>query len=299
MRLHKVYTICKKNQEVSNKLSEENLKRDSKYIEIQNFGFIEEALDEIGTIPFLKKYVENVNSIFIGDKKNIVTDEQMIKFKVMLDDLDIRLNSIIQLCEYFEFGMDKTGFDLKLPSVNDFSSIAECVTDFNFILNQFPAFNLEGAKIQFEKVDMGSTWIEFVVTGVSAISLLNLVADFVNTCVKIWHDILVCKELEKNSKKLGLEEEVIQTMVQAHKKLIDMEMNNYAKNSGINKKYTPEDYDRAALCFDKMVRLLDKGIEIHSSIADNKQDKQVQFPKADDWERISNQILRLISAKDN
>ena len=54
-------------------------------------------------------------------------------------------------------------------------------------------------------------------------------------------------------------------------------------------KLDPEEQARAQLCFDMMVELLDKGMEIHHAITKN-ESNTLLFPTSEQWKEISGNL---------
>lgn len=311
MRLKEVYSICNKYMK---KIPEIDIKRlfsdkvkpksivkrdDMKFVEPyyiidildEKWGQILEELADLEQIPTLSLAVKDIKEILMIDNniRESFTEEEKGKLIKNFKNLSIQMKTIIDLCETYGYISEEyVGFDLKLPINKDFTSIAKVLNSFDKIINQAPFLNNHEATIEYKKVDLGSTWIEFVINGVASITLLHVLSRFVDDCIKILSHKKNCKQQEESYRRMQIDNEIIEGMVKAHNKMTDALTDKFIKE--LSGEIEPEDQSRARLCFDMMIELLDKGVEIHQAITEN-ESNELLFPTTEKWNEIGSNVI--------
>ena len=298
MRLREVYSICveymKKIPEMNVKeLFQEKYRETGQYIINDDKGILKYILQEfemLGQVNVLKPTLDEL--------KGLMTTEKAINYRYTLNeksqlmrgfrDLLVQLETIVNVCEGYGYADEEyVGFDIKVPDQRDFSSITKNLNDFNKIMKQSPFLNKCDAVIEYRKIDLGSTWIEFGIRGAAAASLLHIFAKFVDNCIKILSHKKNCQKQEAEYRRMEIDNKLIESMSEAHQKMTEALTNKYIEQ--LSGKLDPEEQARAQLCFDMMVELLDKGMEIHHAITKN-ESNTLLFPTSEQWKEISGNL---------
>lgn len=306
MRLNEAYLLCKK---YIDRLPELNIKKlfirensigfldldgeDSNVtrykLDITNptFVYIIEELEELEQINALHlKIMEIKNIIYFGDELREIYNENNKKILMRkFTDLSLQMETIVHLCETIGYNdEDGIGFDIKVPVREDFSVMAKVLHDFDRIINQAPFLNVNDATIKYKKVDLGSTWIEFVIKGVAATKLLNIFSTFVDNCIKVLSHKRNCQWQEEEIRRLQIDNRLVEELVITHQKMTSAMIDKFVGE--LNEKSDPEGEARTKLCFEMMIELLEEGVEIHQAITQNESNKNL-FPSVEQWKLIS------------
>lgn len=95
-----------------------------------------------------------------------------INFNSVLNEIKIRLDSVVKLYESLEAGEAKEGIDIKIPRCNDLKEYIQYMKDIDFILSQCPFISGSGEEIVFNTVDVGSMWLSLFIKAGSRKSML-------------------------------------------------------------------------------------------------------------------------------
>lgn len=299
MRLEEIYQICKRNQYILLSYTKniagynENQKSISKtkYDRYKNiFYAVKEAIIDLNQLPFLQE-----------DIKNIDLNQEFDLKKSLLQDGKIydKISVIISMCEMLGYDSlyQKNGFAVKLPTDTDFTTFTKCINDFQLILSQCPFFKIENASFSFRKMDVGSTWLEFVVNGSAAAVLLGIFANVIDKGLILWSHMKTVKQQEEILQSAKLDNQLLETIVGNYETVSNALKEQYIKELS-KEELDEEDKDRAKLCFDKLVTWLDKGMEIHNMIESDKEITPV-FPTTERWAEIKGNALKLLENREN
>lgn len=184
---------------------------------------------------------------------------------------------IMDLCE--KMGIENedgfVGFNIKLPSFNDFSEFVGYVNDIEFILTKCPFLQCNEEKIEFKNVDICSTWLTFAINGVlltAGISiLLNNITSFVDKCIILRSHYLTAEKQKldlENDKRNKQDKEVIRKYItELYKHEVDFAISSLEESTGYKiENKDGDEYLRITQCMDKMGILLEKGLQIHAAI---------------------------------
>lgn len=217
------------------------------------------------------------------------------------------MEDIINL--YEKMGMDtenKIGIDIKLPKYNDFEEFVSYINNIQFIFTKCPFLQAEDEKLQFENVDVGSTWLTFLVIGgilTSGSVLLNNIAAFIDKCIILRSHYLTLKkqeqDLEKEEKDENEKKIILEYINNLYKKEVDAAIRELEEIT----KYKLENKDgdergRVEQCFEKMGKLIDKGLQIYSTIDAPDETKQLFQPLEMHYIGIMDKI-KLLEKKEN
>lgn len=289
MRLHEIYNVCLEAYNLIHECIECKEGGASYSYEIRDRASISAAIEYVEKISFFDEYLP-VLKVFANNKeKMLYTNSDLYQ---PIKELDIKLTSVIQLCESLGYTSEGNGFSVKVP-MKDISIYAKCVAEFNIILQQYPKFKESDAIIVLKKVDVGSAWLEFCCTGVAAMTLLSMFADFVKKSIYLYSLTITVRQQKEQYKRTQISTHLMEEFDAIIEKITKEYSEKIVEEIAAGKDMDPEDKARAEMCFNKMVSLLDKGLEIHNTIEQEKDVKPL-FPTTEQWEGINDKNMDLI-----
>lgn len=295
MRLEEVYQICKKHQKElkesfltmkTNEFGAKEMTVIARNSYKRTFYNANKILDELETLSFLENDIKS----FRENSKNY---SQESAYATICHKVD----GIIGMCEMMGYTQmhDEIGFSIKMPMDIDFSDFSKCLNDIQIVLTQCPFFSKKDAKISMKKVDVGSTWIEFVIIGIEAMGLLGVFAKVVDKGLVLWSHMKTIKQQEEIIRTAKLDNQLLETLLDNYKKVTEALTDKFIEEIS-GEQLNDEDKSRAKLCFDKLVLWFDKGMEIHNAIECDNEVKPV-FPISSKWKEIQQSTLKFIDDK--
>lgn len=290
MKLRNIYRICSSNYKTIREvvatdviINGRNGKR------VRGWNSARRALEDLQKINSLREkvviFLNSVPVFFIMEDSFEISTTEWEKIAKAKHNLLSTMENIIQLCEGMGIETEaKIGLDIKLPIYNDFSEYAKYINDIEFVLTKCPFLDVKDEKLEFNNVDVGSTWLTFFVAGGAVMAgsvLLNNIASFVDKCIIIRSHYLSVKNQKiqlENEKRKEQEKEIISKYIdELYKKEVDKAIEELEQITG----YSVENKDgdergRIEQCFNKMGSLIDKGLQIRSNI-DSPKETQVLF----------------------
>ena len=279
MRLKDIYLICKRNYE---NISSCKLILKADYVLVHTIK-TDDALKELSTINYLKESVSQFSNILESTKKinrfvNSHNNQPVISaFNSARHDLLLRIDSIVGVYESLGLSQEKTiGLDIKLPNTDNFTDFKRNIDDLEFVFTKCPFFASKTEDLRFGGLDVGSAWLTFVIAGVAGTSalvtgsvLLNNIAAFIDKCMVIKSHRLTIQqqkdEIQKSRREQKEKEEIITYLDQVFK----IQVENTIKELEETAEYEISDGDergRVIQSFEKLEKLIDKGLQIYSSI---------------------------------
>lgn len=293
MNLKSIYLICKECIEAIEDLNATSFTRTGQvYYTVTNWIGARDVALKLKEIPFFEENAENILSavpeIFINkDKFDMNSNEWGYlseNRKLIYEDMYavIRLNESMGVEQ-----VNEVGFEVKLPPFQDLEEFSKYVQDIDFIFTKCPFLQDNSEKIQFQNVDVGSTWLTFILLGTVGVDagsrILNNLASFIDKCLIIKsHKLSIEKQKAdlEASKKAQNEKEIIQTYLDdQYKAAVRVAIKELEKSS--KKEINNEDGDafgRIERSIDIMNNLLDKGMQIKASIDAPKEAKLLFEP---------------------
>ena len=312
MKLRNIYLLCEANYDSIRSLTGQNVTIDNRMgIKVLGWEAARNALLELYDVPSLKMEAQELFDVIPAfyrnsDTFNVSTDEwQKIASKraTLLRTMDDTIDL------YKKMGFDTTeriGLDIKLPAFNDFSEFAKYISDIDFVLTKCPFLKEENESLVFENVDVGSTWLTFFVVG-SAVAasgsiILNNIAAFIDKCIIIRSHFLTTQkqkaDIEAQDRNEQEKEVILNYLQENYKKELDIaikELEEVTHHAIENK--DGDEYGRIEQCFDKMGKLLDKGLQIRSSIDSPSETKALFEPLETKYLAVEN-ALKLLEKKE-
>lgn len=306
MRLYNTYFICKNLYESLNGVEIKRNASNPKVCTISNWLNYKEALMALRKIPIFKNEVDNIYNIipvFVREKNTPSIDADIMGiFQTQNKALCSRVRTVIELYESMNLNGNKQGIDVKIPSSKDLKDYISNLKDIDFIFTQCPYLLSKDEKIEFDSVDVGSNWLNFVVAVTAGAPLafyilrnLALLLDKAMilkshyTTIKAQEESL--KIAQKKTELAFSEIEIFETL----KKHYMQEAINELKEQ-ISPVKDGEEEGKVEKSLEKLVGLLDKGVEIYASL-DSPKDVQVLFPPIDETNSLPESVLQFIEDK--
>lgn len=313
MKLRNIYVICRDNYDSIKHINGQNVTIANR-TEIKVSGwddarnalirlrevasFMDEADSLIEAVPGL--YRNSGTFSVNNDEWNRISSAKSTLIRTMDDTMNL----------YEKMGMDneeRSGIDIKLPKFNDFSEFVKYLDDIEFVLTKCPFLQDKDEKIEFENVDIGSTWLTFFIAGgvatAGASVLLNNIAAFIDKCIIIRSHFLTTQkqklELEDEKRDENEKKIISKYIDDSYKKVVDAAIKELEEVT----KYPVKNEDgdeigRIKQCFEKMGILIDKGLQIRASIDSPNETKVLFEPLEMKYLSIS-ENLKLIEANEN
>ena len=193
MNLRNIYVMCKNNYSVIKNIQGNEVTINARHgVKITDWIVARDVLMELRTVNSLKievdSLIEEVPAVYRNKNEFVVDRNEWT-------DISNAKNRLIRTMEdtmdlYEKMGLnteERIGIDIKLPKYRDFSEFVQYVNDLEMIFTKCPFLQAENEELVFDNVDVGSTWLSFVVAANIAIVggsvLLNNIAAFVDKCI--------------------------------------------------------------------------------------------------------------------
>ena len=160
--------------------------------------------------------------------------------------------------------------------------------------------------MKFENVDVGSTWITFTIVGIAIVTggsiLMNNIAAFLDKVIVIRSHKMTVKAQESELNKSNIDskerEEILKGIVKTYNLAVENATYELEKITGydINDE---EERGRAEQCIKKAVDLIDKGLEIYTTIDSPKEVKVLFEPLEMKYLSISKEPKLLTENNEN
>ena len=301
MRLYNIYYVCK--LYYPNIAQTEIVDMNSKEIEIKDWGKCKEALDVFLSIECLKDKANNVYKILSPYERAldrlIVSSVKKTSFVHRLNSLIISVERILKLYETLELGETKSGIDVKIPKCESLKEYMGYLKEVDFVFTQCPFLLHEEEQIKFNNIDVGSQWLAFAIVGVSgSFYILNNLAKLIQKVIEIQSNIRVCKQqefvLDEYKRKGEIADEVIDVFKKMKAELLSGCVADLEDDIGPLK--DGEERGKVEKSLEKLAELIDKGVEIYSSIETPK-DIKVLFPMSENNVLLPDNIVKLLEEK--
>lgn len=305
MRLYNIFYICKLYYPGLTDVGVKNGKIDGTF-EIINWLECKKSLEVFMEIDCLTEYAkETYNSLLPFEReKNIPLISANTKqiFFAANAKISYAVKTLIDLCDSLEMGEAQSGIDIKIPKCESLDEYMGYLKEINFILTQCPYLLCKDETVRFNTVDVGSQWLSFIVevsaTAAVAFYILNNLARLVERAVAIKSNILFLKQQEEMLETMRQKNEVAEDVIDTFKKLKQITMDECLDGleNDIGKTKDGEERTKVEKTIEKLVFLIDKGVEIYSSIETPNEIKAL-FPFEKDTALLPNDLLKLIEDK--
>lgn len=303
MRLYNIFYVCKACLPKIKAASVVEISNTTNEYKVTNWGGCKQALDEISKISCFRDHVDGLYSLM--DSHNIRQEQARIPcevktiFEKTLLQISSSVEAVVELYNMLEAGDAGCGIDVKIPKCTSLKEYITYLKEIDFIFSQCPYLLHQEEEIRFNNVDVGSQWITFVVLGSSgAFYILNAFAKLIAKAIEIKSNVLVCKQQEEELEEMRQKNEVGEEVIDAFKKLKQITMDKCVKDleNEIRELDNNEERDKVKRSIECLVYMMDKGVEIYSSIETPKEIKAL-FPFQKDTIVLPDNILKLIEEK--
>lgn len=305
MRFYNNYVICKKlvNNIIPDYEQKDYANGTTTFI-IKNWRQIKNSIEELYSLSFLRNAIDNIYQTLSVYDRNLelpeITDTSYEIFVEKTRILSAKMKAVIELYESFGHKEVKNGIDIKMPDYKELADYIDALKDIDFVLSQCPYLNSVDEKIEFNNVDVGSTWLSFIVICGTGFYILNNLAKIVDKAIAIKSHIATYKQqaemLEEIRQKNHMGSEVIDTFKEM--KSITLKMYVSELKSEIGPLEDGEEEGKVEKCLEKLANLMNQGVEIYTSIDTPKEIKML-FPMSEDNKILSDDLVKLLEDKEN
>lgn len=306
MRLFSMYFLCKEYTECVEEMILETRQVSGNTVKVlPNWLEKSKVINKIAQVGPIREYAralyDVIPAVFQDIDRFDVSEATARKFEIAKNELLVAMKTVINTYEAVNNKTTSekcTGFDIKLPAYNDIGEFAACLEDLDFVIKQCPFLNVKGVQIKYGSVDVGSTWLTFLVTGTMAVSILEKLSKIVDQAVKIKSHATTVKMQEEALRSMELKNELASEMIDAFKKTNKVITDKYVSEleNDLGKLNDGEEVDKAGRCLEKLAFWMDKGLQIYSAIDADNEIKDL-FPVQEDLSFLSDDIQKLIEMK--
>ena len=307
MRLYGMYYTCKKYIEYVKdmKVYAKNTGGNTSW-SINSWKEKSIVLNELGKMNPLRTYArklyETVPIVYRDRDEFDITDTVKDNFVTAREILVIAMETIIDMYESINPNKminEEYGFDIKMPEFYDLGEFAKCIEDLNFIIKQCPYLNDKDGQIKYGSIDVGSTWLTFIIVGAAATTIISNLAKIVDNAIKMKSHITTVKMQEEALRTLEVKDEIAAEVLEAYKKanrvltqnaVTELERELGELNDG-------EERDKVGKTLEKLAFWMDKGMQIYSAIDAPTEIKDV-FPKQQEVSFLSDDLIKLLENKE-
>lgn len=300
MRLYNIYFMCKKHIDT---ISSFNFKDNgNNTFTFTNWFDVKLVLNELYSIASIKDAVKNLHNcidpINRDAKSPIISATIRNSINSNQNILISKMQAIIELYDSIGSSAQEIGIDVKIPKCSDLKEYINYLKEIDFIFTQCPFLLSKDETIVFNTVDVGSTWITFAVISGASFYILNNIANLIKQAVAIKSNMLVYKQQEEQLHAMKSKNEVSDDVISAFKTLKDKLLRDTVKS--LEDEIVPlsdgEEKDKAAKSIEKLIFLMDKGVEIYSSI-EAPPEVKVMFPMQENPTLLTEDVLKLLEDK--
>lgn len=304
MRLYNIYYTCKTVLSDIENLHVETTPTEAK--RLISWESYKQALLTLFSFDFIKEDAKATYNVL-----NPIEQEQtqpvigrntyhklVVKNKVIL----CKIKAVIDLYESIKDGSSQSGIDIKIPPCDSLKEYINILRDIDFILNQCPYLKSETEEIQYNGTDVGSDWVTFAIVVSSATSagffILNNLASLVNKAISLKSNKKILDMQDEIYKTMQMKNEVTQDTIDAFNKMKELTYKQYMNElqEELGKLKDGDEEGRASKSLEKLSDLIDKGLEIHTSIETPKEIK-VLFPFVESQQTLSDNLIKYLEDK--
>lgn len=276
MRLKNIYVLCSENKQKID-LIKGTSATNSGYTLVSGWDNFLDALKQIETVDFLKEDISNlihsVPEIYRHQKQFHVTNSEFNNINQCKNKLLASMVNVVKL--YESMGLlpeEQTGIDIKLPKCDSFSDFKKCIDELEFILYKCPFFRIKGEDLKFHSLDIGSMWLNFIVIGMaigaSSKLLCNLVM-FLDKCIILRSHKITIDQQAMQLQTMKIEQKEKEELLKGINKIYQAQADTIISEleNGTNIQLQDGEEKSVVLqTFEKMNHLIDKGLQIYSTI---------------------------------
>lgn len=307
MRLYNIYYICKTALGDLKNVSKESLNNGS--VRVIGWPACRNSLATLGTLDFIKQEVNDVyealNPIDREKTNPDVGNNTYSSFNSAVKKLIVKIEAVIDLYESMKEGDSKPGLDIKIPPCDDLKEYINILKEIDFVFSQCPYLKHEDEELRYNGTDVGSDWITFtlVMADITAVAaggfyIFNNLAHLINKAIALKANFATFKmqeeALESIKQKNEVGRETIEVFEQMKKMTYEKYVNELAEEIGSTK--DGEEEGKVEKSLEKLANLIDKGVEIYTSIETPKEIK-VLFPFSEKQEALPDGLMKYLEDK--
>lgn len=307
MRMYSMYVVCKTYlKKVKEMKAKGKTVNNATVYYIEGWRTNRTVLDEIAKMAPLRDKVKRIiMSVPVAFRDTDRFDVPSSTRNAYDSSLEILITSMQTIVDAYEvMGIKNTGeklcgFDVNLPQFSDLGEFAKCLNDLDFIIKQCPYLQDDDSQIKFGSVDIGSTWLTFMVVGASAAVILGNLGKLIDMAVKIKSHVTTVRMQEEALRSMGIRNEVatevMDTFKAANKIVVNQCIGDLKNELGELK--NGEEEGKAQKSLEKLAYWMDKGLQIYSAI-DAPQEIKDLFPQQEDASLLVDDLQKLIEMKE-
>lgn len=304
MRLYNIFYVCKTALPNIQGIKTIEMKGSEEYFLVRNWRNCKKSLDALYGIECFHNEISNLYKLLDWRIKTDLDEIHlhpsfMKSFLSYIGRISFSVETMVKLCDMTEMGQTESGIDIKIPKCDSLKEYMGYLKDIDFLFTQCPYLLDEKEEVKFNTVDVGSQWLSFIVLGAAGtFYILNNLARLIQKAVEIKSNIIVYKQQEEMLKEMRQKNEVGEEIVDVFKKFKQDKLNECVSDleGEIGELKDNEERDKVKRSVESLVFMMEKGVEIYSSIETPKEIK-VLFPFQKDAAILTDDILKLIEDK--
>ncbi len=306
MRLYNMYFICKSKLEFilsyNPVLINPDASLSNKIFKLDNWKVFVEELEKLSSIVALKDSVIKIYDCiptFLKSSETVEINSTIEKnFGLAKSSLCDKMVAIIELYESMGYKSTGDGFDIKLPTFDDLDELSTYIKEINFIITQCPYLKNDKEVVKFRCMDVGSTWVSFLIAASGTTIILSNLAKIVDYAVKIKSHIVNVEMQEEQLKSMKISNDAIKEVVDGYKKVNKDVVQSVVANleSELGELNDGDERGRLEKSLEKFAWMLDKGMEIHTSINNSIEVKDM-FPTQNEVVRLEEKQTMMLENK--
>ena len=294
MRLYGMYYTCKKHIEyVKNmKVTNKTTAREATW-SIKSWAERSKVLNELAKMKPLRtparEVYEAIPVVYRDQDEFDISGTVKDRFVAARGKLIVAMETVIDMYETINPKKvidEDYGFDIKMPEFDDLGEFSKCMEDLDFVMKQCPYLNDKDGQIKYGSIDVGSTWLTFIIVGVGATTVMTNLAKIVDIAIKIKSHITTVKMQEEALRSVEIRDEIAAEVLDAYKKA-----NRILTQNSV------AELERAGKTLEKLGYWMDKGMQIYSSIDAPVEIKDV-FPLQQETNFLSDDLIKLLENKE-
>lgn len=305
VRFYNVYFICKSYIGTINNVHIREMRNANGVLtgyRILNWSECKKVLPDIAQITSIKPVINNVCNVLdfvaIEQEHPETSIDTGRKFRDAFEKLRISMNAIINLYESMELGKNDCGIDVKIPSCDSLKEYMEYLKEIDFVFTQCPYLQCDKEQIKFKNVDVGSQWLNFMVISTSSFYILNNLAKLIERAIAMKSYLKTIRQQDEILKSMQVKNEVASETLDVFKTMKRITMEGYVKEleSELGELKDGEERGKVEKSLEKLAELIDKGVEIYSSIETPNEVKAL-FPMSENNVLLPDNIVKLLEEK--
>lgn len=306
MRLYNIYYICKTCLPFIENIKDVEIKSNSAVTghRLGNWAACRNILPELRKISCLTEQVDDLGKSlnFYAIERDVpeISEGAFKKFSEAYKKLRSSVQTLINLYESMELGESHPGIDVKIPRCNSLKEYMEYLKEIDFIFSQCPFLQSNEEEIKFNTIDVGSQWLAFNVIAGTGVGfyILNNLAKLVDKAIAVKSHLLTFRQQEEMLETMKAKNEVTKETIDVFQTMKRITMESYVKDleSDIGDLQDGEERGKVEKSLEKLGALLDKGVEIYSSIETPNEIKAL-FPMSENNAILPDNILKLLEDK--